>query len=81
MPAPDRDLDKNPYSPDERRVATFLADLTGIGGGDDPIGFIMASHAELARQRNLMRAALEQAGIPDPSYLDLDDLNPTAPAP
>ncbi len=49
-----RDLDARPYSPDEARVARFFAE-TGIGGGDDPIGFILASHAELARQRNALR--------------------------
>lgn len=53
-----RDLDKQPYSFDERRVAQFLFDL-GVGGGDDPIGFILVSHATLAAERN---AANEAAG-------------------
>lgn len=38
-----RDFDKKPYSTDEARVAEWLARL-GVGGGDDPIGFILASH-------------------------------------
>jgi hypothetical protein len=50
----ERDMDKNPYSPDERRVAKFLFDL-GAGGGDDPIGFMMLSHAVLAEERNTLR--------------------------
>lgn len=47
-----RDMDKNPYSKDEQRVAKFLFDL-GAGGGDDPIGFILASHAMLAAERRM----------------------------
>lgn len=44
----DRDFDTRPYSPDEQRVARWLADKTGAGGGDDPIGFLIASHEALA---------------------------------
>jgi hypothetical protein len=33
-----RDLDKQPYSPEEAKVAEYLVDMTGIGGGDDPVG-------------------------------------------
>jgi hypothetical protein len=47
-----RDLDKNPYSPDEERVAKWIMDKTDIGGGDDPIGFLMASHEYAIHQRN-----------------------------
>ena len=39
----ERDFDTNPYSKDEDRVAEFLS-KKGIGGGDDPIGFILASY-------------------------------------
>lgn len=46
-----RDLDKNPYSEAEQRVAQFFFDR-GTGGGDDPIGAILASHQALADQRN-----------------------------
>lgn len=46
-----RDMDKNPYSPDEQRVAQFFSDA-GVGGGDDPIGNIIASHQAMAAQRN-----------------------------
>lgn len=39
----ERDIDKNPYSPDEARVAKWFCDR-GIGGGDDPIGALIALH-------------------------------------
>jgi hypothetical protein len=51
-----RDMDANPYSPDEKRVAEFFFGL-GLGGGDDPIGAIIASHAALAADRNEWRQA------------------------
>ena len=35
------------YELDERRVARYLADLTGVGGGTDPIGFLILSHMAL----------------------------------
>jgi hypothetical protein len=50
-----RDFDANPYSPDEARVAKWIADLTGAGGGDDPIGFLIASHELMAMQRTNLR--------------------------
>lgn len=53
-----RDLDQNPYSPDEARVAEYFAER-GIGGGDDPIGSLMASHSYAIDQRNRIRRALE----------------------
>ena len=43
----ERDFEATPYTKDERRVAEYIAGL-GVGGGDDPIGFILASHAALA---------------------------------
>ena len=46
----ERDMDARPYSPDEERVAKWLAETTGIGGGDDPIGFLIASHESIAEQ-------------------------------
>ena len=54
-----RDIEKQPYSPDEARVAKFFVDA-GVGGGDDPIGTILASHAYAAAQRNRLREALER---------------------
>jgi hypothetical protein len=43
-----RDFDIHPYSKDEERVAEYLNGVAGIGGGNDPIGFIMASHRFLS---------------------------------
>lgn len=51
-----RDLDEKPYSPEEMKIATYLTELTGIGGGHDPIGFLLASHFELVRQREHLQA-------------------------
>ena len=40
-------------TPDQQRVADHLNEITKgqIGAGDDPIGFLMASHSVLALQR------------------------------
>lgn len=43
----DRDIDHDPYDRQEQRVAEYLSTVAGIGGGDDPVGFLMASHAFL----------------------------------
>ncbi len=48
-----RDFDKHPYSPDEERVVAFFAEK-GIGGGDDPIGFLLTSHEYFIDQRNAL---------------------------
>lgn len=53
-----RDLDKHPYSPDEKRVAQWFFDK-GVGGGDDPIGYMIASHETLAAERNALRKQLD----------------------
>lgn len=58
----ERDLDKNPYSVDEKRVAEFLFER-GAGGGDDPIGFILASYAYLVNERNESRDETRQLRI------------------
>ena len=51
-----RDLDEKPYSPEEAKAAKYLMELTGIGGGDDPVGFLIASHRELVRQGAVLSA-------------------------
>lgn len=58
MPLLDRDLDSNPYSPDERRVAEWLFDQ-GVGGGDDPIGYLIVSHKYLSVERRHLRKVLD----------------------
>jgi hypothetical protein len=45
----DRDFDRLPYTRQEQRVAEYLSSL-GIGGGDDPVGFLIASHAYKAEK-------------------------------
>jgi hypothetical protein len=45
-----RDFEANPYTPHEERVAKYLVELTGVGGGDDPIEFLITSHASLRRR-------------------------------
>jgi hypothetical protein len=44
-----RDYDDNPYSPDEERVAKWLSDH-GLGGGEDPIGFLLISYDCINKQ-------------------------------
>jgi hypothetical protein len=46
-----RDLEARPYTPDELRVARYLVELTGIGAGDDPIGFLIVSHRTIVDER------------------------------
>lgn len=56
-----RDFDQNPYSSDELRVVEYLSKmLPGIGAGDDPISFLMASHGELAV---MLKEAKEELAI------------------
>lgn len=56
-----RNIDEHPYSKDEDRVAEWLVDKTGIGGGDDPIGFILVSHEYIAASNRRLRSALNIA--------------------
>ena len=51
-----RDLDQEPYSPEEAAATEYLVHLTGVGGGDDPVGFLIASHRDLVRQRTVLKA-------------------------
>lgn len=41
------------YTPDQRRVCDYLQEITNgqIGCGDDPVGFLIASHASLTEQK------------------------------
>ena len=55
-----RDLDQKPYTSEEFRVASFFAQR-GTGGGDDPIGAMLASYAYVVEQRNRMQAAIRPA--------------------
>lgn len=53
-----RNLDESPYSPEEARVAAFFAER-GAGGGDDPVGSLLAGHAYVLAYRKRLRAALK----------------------
>lgn len=66
-----RDIDEKPYSADELRVARWWSERVGVGGGDDPIGGLIASHETVVWQRNRLLAALrlfrslvEEGGVP-----------------
>jgi len=50
-----RNMETNPYSPDEARVAKFLVELFDGDAGDDPIGFLMASYSYLSHERQQSR--------------------------
>lgn len=50
----ERNLETNPYTPDEERVCAYLEEIApDIGCGDDPIGFLIASHACLVAERKI----------------------------
>ena len=59
-----RNIVANPYTPEEQRVADWLARNGGVGGGDDPIGFLLASYAFLIAQRNALRSAAKDDHSP-----------------
>ncbi len=56
----ERDFDTNPYDESEDRVAKFLCEA-GLGGGDDPIGFMLASHAYIIAENKRMIDGLTMA--------------------
>ncbi len=65
-----RDFEARPYTPDEARVAKYIVETTDIGGGDDPIGFLMGSHALLAQANSqgiTVRDLLEKDEHENPS--------------
>lgn len=43
-----------PYTYDQQRVVNFLVER-GIGGGDDPIGFLLASYDFLIKELNELK--------------------------
>ena len=51
--------DPKTYSPDELRVARWISEK-GVGGGDDPIGFILSSYDYVVYERNRANDALRQ---------------------
>jgi hypothetical protein len=53
-----RDFEKRPYTADEKRVAEFFAER-GLGGGDDPIGAILAGYAFVLQERDELKRELK----------------------
>lgn len=53
------------YSADEKRVSDYIQTLTEgmIGSGDDPIGFLIASHAALVADRETATEAAAAARV------------------
>lgn len=49
---------ETPYDEHESRVAKWIVDRTGAGGGDDPIGFILASYDLKITEMEAMRAKI-----------------------
>lgn len=45
----ERDMKAKPYTPDEQRAADYLVKATKglVGAGNDPLGFLIASHGYL----------------------------------
>lgn len=39
------------YTKDQKRVAKWINDNLGVGGGDDPIGFVLASLMEISTDK------------------------------
>lgn len=54
-----RDIEAAPYSRQEQRVAQYLAEIA-FGGGDDPVGFLMASHTLLAHELKMARERIDK---------------------
>lgn len=63
----ERDIEANPYSVQEQRVADYITELTGgaIGAGDDPVGFLIGSHAMLSGHIQEMAEFLREKGLQD----------------
>jgi hypothetical protein len=63
--SPLRDMELDPYSPEESRVAKYLSELCDglAGGGDDPIGALIAMHNSLAHdaKRRVEKEAADKA--------------------
>ncbi len=49
---------ETPYNEQEARVARWLVDRTGIGAGNDPVGFVLASYDLKIAEMEIMRKKL-----------------------
>lgn len=67
----DRDLNEKPYTADEKRVVDYITLITdgAVGAGSDPIGFLLASHSYIQRERhNLVTENLKLKGDQETLY-------------
>lgn len=50
------------YTIDQQRAADYIVGATAgtVGGGDDPVGFILSSHAGLRDQNKRLKEALKE---------------------
>lgn len=83
-----RNLDVDPYRADEMRVVEYLIEITpDIGAGDDPIGFLIASHSAMRTGRpvyptetplpNTDLPVIEEPRVPRRAPLGGDPMRPT----
>lgn len=55
----ERDFEKQPYDAQEKRVCEYLQSITDAAGcGDDPVGFLIASHNLLRQKAQVHENAL-----------------------
>lgn len=59
------------YSPEEQRVSDYIQEITKgmIGSGDDPIGFLIASHrmlSEISKADQMLYDSLNEVGSVPP---------------
>ncbi len=52
-----RNIERVPYSRQEKRVVEYLNASADLGGGDDPVGFLIACHAWLRSEVKQLRVA------------------------
>lgn len=66
-----RDFDKEPYTREEQRIVKYIDEASNglVGGGDDPVAFLIASHGALIAARK------ESIGVVIPG--DVVQLDPT----
>lgn len=56
----ERDFDKKPYDEQERRVCDYLISLSdSMGCGEDPIGFLIASHNAINEDRKKLNGEID----------------------
>lgn len=62
------DSKESPYTSDQQRVANYIAEATdqNVGGGEDPIGFLLASHAYQAGKLAMAVKYLDSEPLPGP---------------